>query len=465
MSLAALPVGRGLVAGSGMALLYSVRDDPRGVAARVQWRPRFADRSLAPARRAVRSHRNVVASSRLAQTYPAADSTHTSTMGNTMPCYDVFLGIDVGKYFHYAYAMDACGNKLFATVTAQTNQALRRLFQRARHYGRVLAVVDQPNNIGKLVVTIARDMQIDIAYLPGLAMRNLARTYTGNCTTDKRDAYIIADAARTRPDALRPVDRDHEIFTQLKYLNGLDNDLRRHYTTHVNQLRSTLLSCYPELECALRGQKLHFTWVLSLLAHYQNPERLRRVEPSRLASFARRRGARSPESLIGAMCQSIRQPSVAMGATDQLSLGIGLHANYMLRLAEDRQAILAHVDALCGQLPHTEILLSIPGIGIRTAARILMCVGDLSAFATPAHLASYAGICPQQRLSGVSINSSGPNRGVSSRKCVPMWPLLLARGHKNTNNNAAGVIIGLPMVNTRTTRPPVVSGLLVYFPR
>lgn len=95
-----------------------------------------------------------------------------------------------------------------------------------------------------------------------------------------------------------------------------------------------------------------------------------------------------------------------MDATDQLSLGIGLHASYMLRLAEDRQAILAHVEALCGQLPHTEILLSIPGIGIRTAARILMYVGDLSIFDTPAHVASNAGICPQQRLSGVSTNSS-----------------------------------------------------------
>lgn len=48
--------------------------------------------------------------------------------------------------------------------------------------------------------------------------------------------------------------------------------------------------------------------------------------------------------------------------------------------------------------------------------------------------------------------------------CVPMRPLLLARGHKNDDNNVAAIIIGLPRLNTRKIRPPVVKELLVYFP-
>ena len=110
-----------------------------------------------------------------------------------------------------------------------------------------------------------------------------------------------------------------------------------------------------------------------------------------------------------------------MDATEQLALGVGLHARYMLLLEDDRKAVLARVEALCAELPHTKILLSVPGVGIRTAARILMCVGDLSAFETPAQLASYAGICPQQRLSGVSINSSGPNRGGNKALKNALW--------------------------------------------
>ena len=44
-----------------------------------------------------------------------------------------------------------------------------------------------------------------------------------------------------------------------------------------------------------------------------------------------------------------------------------------------------------------------PGIGVRTAARILIDVGDGSGFATAGHLAAYAGLAPATRRSGSSI--------------------------------------------------------------
>jgi transposase len=51
-----------------------------------------------------------------------------------------------------------------------------------------------------------------------------------------------------------------------------------------------------------------------------------------------------------------------------------------------------------------------PGIGIRTAARILLEIGDASGFKTSAHLAAYAGIAPVTRSSGSSIKGEHPAR-------------------------------------------------------
>ncbi|MCP2331685.1 Transposase IS116/IS110/IS902 family protein [Actinoalloteichus cyanogriseus DSM 43889] len=51
-----------------------------------------------------------------------------------------------------------------------------------------------------------------------------------------------------------------------------------------------------------------------------------------------------------------------------------------------------------------------PGIGVRTAARILREVGDASAFNSSAHLAAYAGIAPVTRSSGSSIKGEHPAR-------------------------------------------------------
>ena len=45
-----------------------------------------------------------------------------------------------------------------------------------------------------------------------------------------------------------------------------------------------------------------------------------------------------------------------------------------------------------------------PGVGLRTTLKILTIVGAASAFPTPGHLASYAGLSPVTRTSGSSIN-------------------------------------------------------------
>ena len=159
--------------------------------------------------------------------------------------------MDVGKYFHHACVLDSHGAQVLSKRINQNEQALRALF--SNFYSgnnKVLVVVDQPNNIGRLTVAVAQDLGIDMRYLPGLAMRQLSRIHAGNAKTDIRDAYIIAHAAKNLPESLRSVDRVEEAFRQLKVLNGIDEDLARSYTRLINQIRSALVGCYPQFEQA-----------------------------------------------------------------------------------------------------------------------------------------------------------------------------------------------------------------------
>src|SRR5688500_9335443 len=50
-----------------------------------------------------------------------------------------------------------------------------------------------------------------------------------------------------------------------------------------------------------------------------------------------------------------------------------------------------------------------PGVGVRTAARLLIDVAS-RAFASAAHLAAYAGLAPVTRRSGSSIRGEQPSR-------------------------------------------------------
>ncbi len=60
--------------------------------------------------------------------------------------------------------------------------------------------------------------------------------------------------------------------------------------------------------------------------------------------------------------------------------------------------------------PLREVLISMLGIGTKTAATILLTIGDGSTFPTAGHLVAYAGIAPVTRRSGKSIRGEHPAR-------------------------------------------------------
>ncbi|WP_407921675.1 transposase [Corynebacterium kutscheri] len=110
---------------------------------------------------------------------------------------------------------------------------------------------------------------------------------------------------------------------------------------------------------------------------------------------------------------------------------------------EHRKEVEAQVIELIQGIPQTQLLLSIPGIGPRLAAQILMTVGDISDCPTAGHLASYAGLSPRTNQSGTSIMSNSLNRSGNKKLKTPYGNRFLHRSdstsvHGNpTNENAA----------------------------
>ncbi len=133
--------------------------------------------------------------------------------------YAVFVGLDVGKGEHHACALDRDGTRLHDKPLPQDETRIRELLARLSEHGPVLVVVDQPASIGALAVAVARQAGVEVGYLPGLAMRRIADLHPGNAKTDARDAYIIAEAARTMPHALRRVDAGEEALADLEVTN------------------------------------------------------------------------------------------------------------------------------------------------------------------------------------------------------------------------------------------------------
>lgn len=329
--------------------------------------------------------------------------------------YDVVIGLDVGKHAHHACALDPEGRRLLDREVENNEATLREIYAAMAAEGQVLVVVDQLHSIGALPVAVAQSMGIDVAYLPGLSMRRLADLHPGNAKTDARDAYVIAHAALTVPHTLRKLDVPSAAQADLSMLLGYDDDLAAQVTAAINRLRGLLVQVHPSLEKSL-GDNISHEAVLRLLIKAGGPDGLRAMGKSRidkqLAKHAPRIHARLAEDIwTGLNAQTVTVPGTSAAA----KVIPGLAAQ-ILQLRDQREQIARDVEKVLDDHPLAEVLTSMPGVGVKIAARLLAEIGgDVSAFPTAAHLAAYAGLAPVTKRSGTSIRGEHVNRGGNKR--------------------------------------------------
>ncbi|MCQ8774390.1 IS110 family transposase [Streptomyces telluris] len=320
-----------------------------------------------------------------------------------------FLGLDVGKGEHHATAVTPTGKKAFDKRLPNSEPKLREVLGKlqAKH-GTVLVVVDQPASIGALPLA-ARDMGCPVAYLPGLTMRRIADLYPGEAKTDARDAFVIADAARVMPRTLRSVDLEEDTIAELEMIVGFDDDLAGEATRISNRLRGLLTQIHPSLERVL-GPRVQHPAMLKLLGQFGSPAQIRKAGRRRLVSLIRPKAPRMAERLVEDIFTALDEQTVVVPGTDAAALIVPSLAGSLQAVLDQRKLLTARIEELLESHPLSKVLTSMPGIGVRTGARILIGVGDGSSFPSAAHLAAYAGLAPATRSPGSSIRGEQPSR-------------------------------------------------------
>lgn len=327
----------------------------------------------------------------------------------------LFIGLDVGKSEHHATALTHAGEKVYDKATPNDENRLKELFTAlTRDHGAALVVVDQPATIGALPVAVAQATEaIEIAYLPGLTMRRMADLHAGSAKTDARDAFIIAETARTMPAALRSIAVSDEQIAELAVLAGFDDDLLGQTTATRNRLRGLLTQIHPALERAV-GPHLHQIGVLDALTTWPSPQRLKTAGRGHVRNRIKKHNPRLAERVTEEIFSALEAQTVVVAGTEAAATIVPILAQQLQDLTRQRAGVLAEVEALVEAHPLHRVLTSMPGIGVRTAARILTEVVGKD-FKTAGHLASYAGIAPTTRRSGTSIRGEFANRGGNKR--------------------------------------------------
>ena len=319
-----------------------------------------------------------------------------------------FVGLDVGKGEHHAVALDRAGKKLFDKALPNDERRLRGVLDQLATHGTILLVVDQPATIGALPVAVAQAAGALVGYLPGLAMRRIADLHPGEAKTDARDAAIIAETARTMPHTLRSIQVADEQVAELSMLCGFDDDLAGQIVQVSNRIRGLLTQIHPALERVI-GPRLDHPAMLDLLQHYPSPAAMKSAGEKRLGNRLLKNAPRKGRVWAGEITSALGEQTVVVTGTDAAALVLPRLAEQLSALRRQRDEIIVEVEKIVEQHPLQPVLTSMPGVGVRTAARLLTEVTTKS-FPTAGHLAAYAGLAPVTRRSGTSIRGEHPSR-------------------------------------------------------
>lgn len=272
------------------------------------------------------------------------------------------LGLDVGKSSHWACLIDRGGEVLASAPVRNREAELDALFASAP--AGTLVVVDQFRNIGSLAVRRARAAGLAVAHLPGLAASRAAGLFAGEAKTDERDAAVIARTALGVPDSLSGVPGRGEALEA-----AVDLSDRR----------------WLELLAGFGG-----AWGIA------------------------RSGAGGPRAEAAGEAAAAPTAPPLLALVEAENRQVRFLAARISEALDEAGALEAETAALLEGDETYACLLTVPGIGPRTAAQLAVSV-DIARFPDHDHLASYCGIAPRVRSSGTSVRSVRASRRGDAR--------------------------------------------------
>lgn len=326
----------------------------------------------------------------------------------------VFVGVDMGKEAHYAQLIGTDGVALLDRPVPNTEDAIRQLVSDAGEHGVPVLVIDQPSSMAQLLLTVAGELEVSVAYVTGLQMRRAADLYAGSAKTDPRDAWVLADYARRNADRLSWLDVTDELLAELRILNGRDVDLAHDANRAANRLRDALLSISPGLERVI-GDRLGQAGVRDLLAKYPTPAAMRQAGKTRIRNVVAKRSPRIAEKVAMTVVEELQAQTVTLPAEGRWGQVISDLAGDLDRIHSQRKTLEADIEEVFSKHPLGQVLASLCGFGPRTGARTLAEIGDPNRFKNGGRLAAYAGLAPVDRQSGTSIRGAFKNRAGNHR--------------------------------------------------
>jgi transposase len=310
-----------------------------------------------------------------------------------------FSGIDWAKDDHAVCVVDERGHVLAEQTFCHDERGLRALIACLREHRVERVAIERPD--GLLVDRLLEAGQLVMAIHPNQVKAARTRYTNAGGKSDRFDAFVLAELARTDSHRFRPLAGDSDQTKALRALTRAHQDAVWARVALANQLRAELERVWPGATRIFAA--IDSPIALAFLTRYPSPTDARRLTHRQLAALLRRQrysGHRNPDELL----QRLRSaPAGAAGPVEHAArrtIVLGLITALTAITAQIR-TLQRDIDTQVRAHPDGPIFLSFFRTASLTAARLLAEIGDdRGRYPTNEALAAHAGASAVARESG-----------------------------------------------------------------
>jgi transposase len=328
----------------------------------------------------------------------------------------LFVGVDLALDKNVTVVLDAGARQLDRFAFPHDREGYDDFRQRladvcARHQASGVLIGMEPTNYYWKLLSSYLERH-DLAYRlvnPYTVKKRREGDHLDRSRDDPRDAFTIADLLRT--GKFTETQRLHGLYAELRNLVAhyarLQGDIGRQKTL----LRTAVGQLFPELKQVFQDFSGHTA--RAMLCYHASAHQVAGLS---LADFIAgvRADFQGTRLHLAKLRHAHRLATSSIGLQEEthaLQLMTRLHLEYLAGLQGQLQQVEQTLVATFLALPEAPYLLSIPGLGLMTAAIILAEIGDPRRYRNGRQLIKLAGTQPAPNTSGRKTRSATPMSG------------------------------------------------------
>jgi transposase len=309
------------------------------------------------------------------------------------------------------------------TRVAEDQAGYVRLEQLLGAVDDVLVVMEATGHYWQNVYAFLAGKGYRVALVNPLRTHRFGQEDLERTKTDALDALAIARFGRQkRPQPLALPD---ETMQELRELVHLRDQIVADMQARVNQLHRLVDLGFPEFTRLVKT--LDSPQATSLLAQFPTARAFASAKPADVAKV--RYGAKSKVTAeLAADLVAAAKTSIGAHHGEPYKRQVAYACEDLNVLRKRLHIVASDIDGFIDKHEIGKLLVTIPGIGPQTAARILAEAGDLTRFDSAAQLTSYAGLVPALKHSGKHTPKHAAlcKIGNARLRCALYMPTLVA---------------------------------------